>query len=263
MVSTRDATIRIPYSQLAPGVKEMVGHAFQGSWFILMSRFLGIDRWNERLQRLVFGARGREGLLYYHQIPNSLHGNTYSVRSARLSRVLAELYGIYRISNMSKNNNPILVAATGMNISSRIEAARLVQVLHEELAKQMRHSGIVHPKYAKNYSPEVLNVKLLARTHPIFTVSPTGSIVFRRPTRTEYARYKFQSSRTGKFGVQPWTWRGYLEPPKAPQPWKKWAAEKVREWSVRWKPVPAPAPGLVPVRMKSTKKKPIPHRRRR
>ena len=260
MVTSRDSTIRIPYSHLAPGVKELIGHGFQGNLWSLANRFLGIDRMPEFVARRNAGYRGREGLVKYHA--DQPLDNTYSIRSARMSRFFAELHAAHTVSRILAEPNPLSISVFGFEGTSRIEAARLVQVLHEELAKQMHHSGIVNPHFFKQYPADLLNVKLLARTHPIFTVGSGGSITFRRPTRIEYARYKFQSARGGKLGVQPWAWRGYLEPPKAPEPWKKWATAKVSEWAGRLRPAPMPSPAFAPVRAVHSGKRTLTPRRR-
>mgnify|MGYP001557951653 CR=1 FL=1 len=150
----------------------------------------------------------------------------HSVTTSRLSRTISDAHIIFPIHPLS----PLVHAA------NRIEAADMVQTLYERMVEELHHSkAIVSHEVSHHYPSDVSNVDLLQKTHPIFYVNVLGDLVFLPISRTEYARYMFQQKRVGKFGLQPWLWRGYLEPPKAPEPWRKFAMQKLREWSERFK----------------------------
>lgn len=257
--------IVIKFAHLSPPLKALIGSPFDGVGFTKLARFLGVEGASFRLARALHNMSLPE--LY------NITAHPPSLRGSRTSRFFSEAWGADKIKmfwtmlegmNSGKTYHEVSTIAPGMtelafsfNLMSRIESVRLVQFLHEKLASEIRSSkALVNPKFAGHYSTEAKHADLVSQTHPIFRVNLNGDLVFLPVTRREYQQYRFQQSKFGKLGVQPWLWRGYLEPPKAPLSWKKEAAQKLKEWSERvrenWRPAPRPRPALVRVKSVSS-----------
>lgn len=148
----------------------------------------------------------------------------------------------------------------------RTPVVRDIQKEHD----QMKERPLIHSSAENKYPRDWIHASEIRRTHPIFYVRGNGDLVLVQPSRMEYFRYLFQhewaKGKLGKNGVNMWRWRGYLEPPKAPESVKKWAREKLKKMMERMKPVarPVPRPAMVRVHdAKFTRTQPTPLRRQR
>jgi len=174
------------------------------------------------------------------------------LKALRFNRGLGELSLLAGIGFLSGCPGPKLpsdnlhgVTAALAGSSLRTWAAKLVQKRYIGLIKSMNQSGILQTKFEGNYPRDWINPTIIANSHPVFYVNAKGDMVFLRNNRWEYARYVFQKSFAGKIGLNLWRWRGYLEPPKAPQPVREWAKEKALEWAGALVPKRKPAFGMV------------------
>jgi hypothetical protein len=241
-------SITIPYKRLSPPLREIIGQPFSGTPLDVAGRIFGIDRGTYRINRFWFRKNIPE--MQEHLQNDPILGPA-DIRGSRLSRITSEINLFFKLTSLSQLT-PNQMPTAFWKVLNRIEAARLVQFFHEKLSKEMlRSKMVVAPAFMDNYSAEEKNAELLAKTHPIFRVNFDGSMTFLPVSRVEYARYVFQQKRLGKLGVQPWHWRGYLGEIKAPEPWKKWARQRVRMWvgkiNEKWVPEPMPKPAMVRV----------------
>lgn len=132
-----------------------------------------------------------------------------------------------------------------------------IQNAHEALVHRMAKHGIIQTEFEGRYPKDWINPTIVSRTHPVFDVENNGDIIFRKVTRREYLQYLMQKKWVGNYGVNTWQWRGYLAPPRAPEPVKKWAQAKLKKMLERiprpsWRPQPVPGFGRVQARAKKT-----------
>jgi hypothetical protein len=88
--------------------------------------------------------------------------------------------------------------------------------------------GLLDTKVEHLYPKDWIKPTEVAKTHPIFYIDLNGNLVILQNSRLEYYRYAYQKSFPGKFGLQPWLWRSYFEPPQAPESVKQWTRNKLR-----------------------------------
>ncbi|MEK6970496.1 MAG: hypothetical protein AABW68_02260, partial [archaeon] len=163
-----------------------------------------------------------------------------------------------RIASMVHLFGPMTFAKPVFALSV-IESTRVIQKLYDGLAQEMHDSPIVDSAYSQNHPAGHKSSYFLSKTHPIFYVSITGSLVFLPNTSIEYARYRYQQHLLGKMGLHPWMRRGYLSEIKPPGKSAKDTEKLVEKWErdarrgladesnirrERWSPAPSPQPGF-------------------
>ena len=131
--------------------------------------------------------------------------------------------------------------------------ARVIQHKHDEIAENMKKSGILKPgRTEQKYPIGWMGADVVSETHPIFSIRANGDIIFRKVTPLEFKLLKAQEGWRGKAGLNVsgdirkliWRWRGTLRKPLAPEVETKRVSERVRQWLERWKPVRARRPAL-------------------
>ena len=207
----------------------------------------------EHLNPALQGIIGRESGL------SSTLGGHNNIKSRRFMRATSEATGLnlllglvglsalpHKVLSSTEGRNMMGLTSGGLILASslRLLLAKTIQRKHKQLIKSMKRFGILQPCFEGNYPGDWINPAIVANSHPVFYVNAKGDMVFLRSNRWEYARYVFQKSFAGKIGLNLWRWRGYLEPPKAPQPVREWAKEKALEWAGALKRVPKRRPAF-------------------
>lgn len=135
---------------------------------------------------------------------------------------------------------------------SRAKVIQIFQKFHDALKDSAKTHGILQTQYEHQYPNGWINPEVVARTHPIFNITINGDIVFRQVNRREYLQWMLQKGTIGKYGINPWFWRGYLEDPKASESIKDWAnrrykeiVEKIKEEIPSPEPIPEPTFGRI------------------
>ncbi|MDD5163730.1 MAG: hypothetical protein PHD95_06005 [Candidatus ainarchaeum sp.] len=185
-----------------------------------------------------------------------------SLRTIRVSRGLVEVtglemlgYGIY--AALSKK----YAWAGGFGSHAlvggllRTKFAQAIQETHIAIAETAKTFGLLQTQNEKAYPPDWINPAVVAETHPIFSVTRNGDIIFRRVTPLEFKLLKAQEGWRGKAGLNVsldprkllWRWRGTLRKPKAPEVECRKVSERLRQLLERMKPVRVPKPALQPV----------------
>lgn len=179
-----------------------------------------------------------------------------SLRSFRgmhdLTTPLTAIAGVGASMSKQAVSSASLAGSHLVSVWMRTWVARLIQRKHEEIAESMKKFGVLVVKAERNYPPDWLNPTIVAQTHPIFSVTRNGDIIFRRVTPLEFKLLKAQEGWRGKAGLNIsgdprkliWRWRGTLRKPLAPEVERKRVSERIREWTTKWKPVRARKPAL-------------------
>lgn len=220
-------TVRIKFGDLSPAVQKAIGFRRREDY----------DMWLEM-----------------HQLP---------LRTRRFYRGLSEITGLGGMADMvySALRKGYLDMGLGGGFVSiagllRTAVARAIQEKHSEIAETAKKFGLLQTQNEKEYPTDWINPATVAQTHPIFSVTRNGDVIFRRVTPLEFKLLKAQEGWRGKTGlnvsVDPrkllWRWRGTLRKPLAPEVERKRVLERLRGLARRYLPMPQPRPAPVLVR---------------
>lgn len=140
----------------------------------------------------------------------------------------------------------------------------LVQKKHAEIREKEK---LLRSDRENTYPRDWIHINEITKTHPIFYVKGNRDLVLVKNSRMEYFRYRVQheylKGTIGLFGLNPWRWRGYLQPPTAPVSVKKWANDKLKKMMKAYNEKreqkrrereerrPAPQPGFTSMRTRA------------
>ncbi|MDP2666196.1 MAG: hypothetical protein Q8P05_01690 [Candidatus Diapherotrites archaeon] len=198
-----------------------------------------VERFNNRLKR-----NSKVVILRRHLNPSFRieNGEINEIRAARVSGPI--LISPFYAGGDPKNYPAKLAISIAFVLSANPFIAQIIQRFYSELPLDQ---PIIMPPFERFYPEGWIQASRIKETHPIYYVDMKGNLVFVKNSRMEYFRYLFQKSLLGRLGYNPWWWRGYIEPPKAPEPVKKWAKEQLRKLMEKIPRKPVLKPSLVPV----------------
>ncbi len=131
-------------------------------------------------------------------------------------------------SNLVKEAGMISLATLAL----REHHTKELKLLYSELAKVIQEKGLIHPKFSKEYSETLRDIKKLTELFPSFHVQGDSlfknrkNIVFHKITNWEYFRLKYQQT----FNCSAWRWRqkiGELKPSNKVQKWTEKQLNKI------------------------------------
>ena len=199
------------------------------------------------------------GFLTSYFVPFEPRGR--GIRELRQLRGITEIGVLVNAGSLTsktlRNNQTVLSEVVlPLALYARQITVSTIQKKHNELVELMNKHGLLNTTAEGNYPRDWMNPSIIAKTHPIFYVKANGDLVFIKEGnnvsfRIEYARYLYQKAWAGKLGLNPWRWRTFLRPPKAPEKVRNWAKLQVQNLVLGLKSL-KPAPQLVPVPIKAS-----------
>ncbi|MDO8625609.1 MAG: hypothetical protein Q7R47_05990 [Candidatus Diapherotrites archaeon] len=128
--------------------------------------------------------------------------------------------------------------------------AKVIQYTHDDLTEEMKDHGVLQIRFEKDYPPGWINPTSVMETHPIFSVTQNGDIIFRRVTPKEFKLLRIQQGWRGKTGLNIsadpraliFRWRGTLRKPLAPEVESAKLKDRIKALASRLKPIRLPKP---------------------